>query len=308
MFTELTTYNASINGSSELDVMALGKVLSQSGYFQDAKEAAQAAVKVLAGRELGIGAIAAMTGIFIVKGRVTLSANLIAAIIMRSLKYRYRVTRLDDTGCEIAFYEGNQEIGRSVFNEGDAKAAGLAGGDNWRKFPRNMYFARAMSNGAKWYCPDVFAGPVYTPDELDDVPSLPPAPLADVLTGEVVEAPAQPAPKPNGNTKALYISKINALIACARAIGIEITDADGLESKTLDELKNAGQKLRNAIAEHIGLLRDECVRLVGAPLPEEELMIDPFKADPAVIQQHGEMLNARIVALQTSAPAEEVTA
>ena len=30
-----------------------------------------------------------------------------------------------------------------------------------------MLFARAMSNGVRWYCPDVFAGmAVYTPDEM----------------------------------------------------------------------------------------------------------------------------------------------
>jgi hypothetical protein len=29
-----------------------------------------------------------------------------------------------------------------------------------------MLYARALSNGAKWYCPDVFGGPIYTPDEL----------------------------------------------------------------------------------------------------------------------------------------------
>ena len=46
-------------------------------------------------------------------------------------------------------------------------AAGLDSNTNWRKYPRNMLFARAISNGARWYCPDLFGGsPVYTPDEL----------------------------------------------------------------------------------------------------------------------------------------------
>jgi hypothetical protein len=29
-----------------------------------------------------------------------------------------------------------------------------------------MLFSRALTNGARWYTPDVFGGPVYTPDEL----------------------------------------------------------------------------------------------------------------------------------------------
>lgn len=156
------------------DPLSLGKVLAQSGYFQDAKDAAQAAVKVLAGQEMGIGAIAAMTGIYIVKGRVTLSANLMAAQIKRSGKYNYRITRHDDESCEIAFFEGGEEIGRSSFTADDAKKAGLwNSSDPWRKTPRNMLFSRAMSNGCKWYCPDIFAGPIYTPDELDAEPQQP---------------------------------------------------------------------------------------------------------------------------------------
>jgi hypothetical protein len=198
--TGMIKYEASQGG--ELDVMTLGRVLADSGYFSDAKDAAQAIVKVLAGREMGIGSIAAMTGIYLVKGRVTLSANLMAAQIKRSGKYNYRVARLDDTGCELVFFEGNQEIGRSSFTADDAKAAGLLNSsDPWRKTPRNMYFARAISNGAKWYTPDVFSGPVYTPDEMDgapidvtpQAPARPPRP-AHNADGEVIDAEPEADP------------------------------------------------------------------------------------------------------------------
>jgi hypothetical protein len=180
----------------DLDTMTLGKVLAQSGYFQDAREAAQAIVKVLAGRELGIGPVAAMTGIYIVKGRVTLSANLIGAAIKRSGRYNYRVCAMDNEACAIEFFENGETIGLSEFSMRDAAAAGLSGG-NWKSYPRNMLFARAISNGAKWFCPDVFAGPIYTPDELGE--------RVDGETGEpiditpppqmtVVELPQSPPP------------------------------------------------------------------------------------------------------------------
>src|SRR5690242_9743510 len=100
---------------NDMDVMTLGKVLSQSGYFQDARDAAQAVVKVLAGQELGFGPIASMSGVYIVNGKPTLSANLMAAAIKRSHKYDYRITRLDNDGCEIAFYQGADQIGISTF-------------------------------------------------------------------------------------------------------------------------------------------------------------------------------------------------
>jgi hypothetical protein len=147
--------------------LSLGEVLTRSGLFSDVRDAAQAVVKILAGRELGVGPVASMAGLNVIKGRVTLSAHLMAALIRRSRRYDFRVQRLDDQGCEIEYRMGKEVIGLSSFTIDDARKAGLASGDNWRKYPRNMLFARAMSNGARWYCPDVFGGPVYTPEELD---------------------------------------------------------------------------------------------------------------------------------------------
>lgn len=148
------------------DVMTLGEVLAKSGFFQDARGAAQAVVKVLAGRELGFGPIASMTGVHIVKGKPVMSATLMAAAVQRSKKYRFRVTEMTDKACKIVFYEGQEQIGESSFTMDDAKKAGLGGNPTWTSFPRNMLYARALSNGARWYTPEIFGGPVYTPDEL----------------------------------------------------------------------------------------------------------------------------------------------
>jgi hypothetical protein len=148
------------------DTMILGETLAKSGYFSDAKEAAQAVVKILAGRELGFGAIASMTGISIIKGQVSIGANLMAAAIKRDPRYDYRVAALDGEHCEIVFYQDSVELGRSTFSKADAQTAGLMNA-TWTKFTRNMLFARALSNGARWYCPDACGGaPVYTPEEL----------------------------------------------------------------------------------------------------------------------------------------------
>ena len=157
-----------LNTATLEDPERLGRLLAASGYFEDTKDAAQAVVKVLAGAELGFGPIASMTGVYIVKGRVTMSANLMAAAIKRwKPRYNFKLRDLTNEKAVIVFYEDGEEVGTSEFTMDDAKTANLAGSDNWRKYPRNMLFARAMSNGAKFYCPDVFAGaPVYTPDEL----------------------------------------------------------------------------------------------------------------------------------------------
>ena len=149
------------------ETLSLGETLAKSGYFSDAKGAAQAVVKILAGAELGFGPIASMTGVHIVQGKPTLGANLMGAAIKRTGKYNYRVVTLNEQQCEIAFYEDGEEVGRSAFAMADAQRAGLANKDNWKKYPRNMLFSRCLSNGARWYCPDVFSGVTpYTPEEL----------------------------------------------------------------------------------------------------------------------------------------------
>jgi hypothetical protein len=145
------------------DTLKLGEVLARSKRFADDVSPEQAVVKVLAGQELGFGPIASMTGIYVIKGRVTVSANMMAQAVKRSTKYDYRIVQMDDTFCEIAFFEAGEELGLSVFTIDDARKAGT---QNLDRFPRNMLFARAMSNGVKWYCPDVFSTGVYTPEEL----------------------------------------------------------------------------------------------------------------------------------------------
>lgn len=187
------------------DPITLGNVLARSGFFADSRDAAQAAVKVMAGQELGFGPVASMTGIYIVKGRVTLSANLMAAAIRNSRRYDFRVREHTDKTCRIEFYgpkldgPGMEQLGASEFTMNDAQKAGLAGSEAYRKFPRNMLYARALSNGAKWYCPDVFGGgPAYTPDELTDQVTYD----TDGQIVAVVEDAAPPPPPTTGNSAA----------------------------------------------------------------------------------------------------------
>ena len=249
--------------TKQLDVMELGNLLAKSGYFKDATDAAQAVVKVLAGQELGFGPVASMTGIHIIKGRVTLSANLIGAAVKRSGRYDYQVEKLDDTQCIITFCNAHSKIGTSSFSIEDAKRAGLLNGDNWKKYPRNMLFARALSNGAKWYCPDVFGGPVYTPDEL----GIP----VDGETFEVVDVTPEPKPgwqpatkgetdDPNQETEhKMYDSRRDAYIARINELNGQLAtpndiDQTWLSEMSQNELVGYGQELGRAVkaeAEHL---------------------------------------------------------
>jgi hypothetical protein len=161
--TSLPTGAANLQLQSLDDVMRLGEVLAQSGFFDDARDAGRAVTKILAGAERGISPIASMTGIHVIKGKITMGADLIATQLKRHPQYDYRVAHLSDEKCVIGFYESGEKIGESAFDEDDAEAAGV---NNMNKFPRNMLFARAMTNGVKWYCPDAVDGDVYTPEEM----------------------------------------------------------------------------------------------------------------------------------------------
>lgn len=172
-------------------IQRTARMLAVSGYFDAKGESpvalAQMAVKILAGRELGFGPFAAVRGIHIIQGAPSVSANLMAAAVKSSRRYDYRVREHTAQVCRIEFFEradsGKWEpVGFSEFSVEDAKRAGTK---NMDKYPKNMLFARAMSNGVRFYCPDVFSGvSVYTPEELG----------ADVdADGDIVDAyPTQP--------------------------------------------------------------------------------------------------------------------
>lgn len=151
------------------ETMQLGTVLASSGYYADAKDASQAVAKILTGRELGFGPMMSLSGVYIIQGKPSLSANLMASAIKRSGKYDYRIKEHTNEVCAIEFFQGGESLGVSRFSKEDAQIAGALDGQNkhsWKKYPRNMLFARAMSNGARFFTPDIFGGPVFDPEEL----------------------------------------------------------------------------------------------------------------------------------------------
>jgi hypothetical protein len=147
------------NGEIDL-IYRLADGLAQSGMFKDAQQATQAFAKLIFGRDLGLSATQAMTDIHIVEGKPEMSANLQAAKVRSSDIYGYRVVDLTNERCEIVFSRyGEDLVPSSMFTIEDAKRAGLVKEKSaWVKYPRNMLFARAMSNGVAWHCPDVTNG------------------------------------------------------------------------------------------------------------------------------------------------------
>lgn len=160
----METHLQTIPQMSVNEIETISDSFFKSGLFTDVKSAQQAMVKIMAGAEVGLPPFQSMSGIHIILGKPVIGAGLIASKIKGSSKYDYKVIQMDEKLCSIDFYQGKGKIGNSTFSAEDAKKAQTK---NMEKHPKNMLFARAISNGVKWYCPDVFGGPVYVPEEKE---------------------------------------------------------------------------------------------------------------------------------------------
>lgn len=166
-------------------------------------------IKILAGQAHGMEIFTAVNSFEVIDGKLGMKPVAMAAQIRKSRRYDYRILYLEDDGCKIEFLDlDNQEtLGIHSFLRKDAEKAGLVNKDNWKRYPRDMYYSRCMSGGTKKYCPDVLEGNIYTPEEISefDAPPRPPAPQAPPAPayadtapipeddGEVIE---EPEPRP----------------------------------------------------------------------------------------------------------------
>jgi hypothetical protein len=193
--------DAQFNDTHLSTLRTTSKLFAASGMFDDARSEAQAFVKIMAGRELGITALMAMTKIYIVKGKIMVGADIVASKIKSSGKYDYRIKKLDNNACVIDFFENKELVYTSNFTIEDARKAKLIKeGGAWETWPRPMLFSKAITQGGRIVCPHILNG-AYTPEEFgietdDDghvkdmkqVITVVPSPtIVDEVTGEIIE-------------------------------------------------------------------------------------------------------------------------
>lgn len=120
------------------------------------------------GVELGMSPVTALMSISVIKGKPSLAANAMVAMVLSSGKAKY--FRCVETGPDSATYEtlriGDPEPSRKTFTQAQAKAAGLAGG-MYGKYPQQMLEARAKSYLARDVYPDVLHGMASTEEVMD---------------------------------------------------------------------------------------------------------------------------------------------
>jgi hypothetical protein len=147
------------------NMLSQARVLLRSGMLPShIRSPEQAVVVMVRGRELGIGPMEALTSINFIKGKVSSSTQLMLALIYRSGQLEdIEMVRGDPSTCTMK--RKNMTPHTASFGSENAKRAGLAFKDNYRKYPETMYLWRAIAICARVVFPDI-VGAVYTPDEL----------------------------------------------------------------------------------------------------------------------------------------------
>lgn len=193
MTTQALTIRQELTPSTWEMLMSVGTAIKASRVFGSAT-AEEAAIKLLFCYENGLPLTTASNGLYVVNGRIAARTNVIAAQLRRHPDYDYEVVEITPKGATVAILrrvDGKlTEAGRASFTLDDAKQAGLLGKDNWKNYPEDLCFARALSRAQRRYAPDVFGQPVYTPEELNE--NIVDAPSWTVIPSVAAVGPAKP--------------------------------------------------------------------------------------------------------------------
>jgi len=145
------------------------------------------AAAILLGREMHLGPMASLRGIDVIEGRPSLTAQMLGARIYAA---GHRIEWADDNNdkhCTVRVTRGDGLGSAEVtWTIADAERAGLAGKANWKKYPRQMLRARALTEAASMACPDVALGL----DAAETAVDNPQAPTAETTRIRVETQPS----------------------------------------------------------------------------------------------------------------------
>lgn len=260
------------------DSLALQKVsqgLFKSGLFPNAKNEMGAFAIIEYGYELGIPPMMALKNINIISGQLACNAQLMLSLAV-SRGVTYNVLEESDTGAKIEFKRGNN-VYTAEFNKKDADAAGLTGKDNWKKYPRDMYFWRAVAKGIRRIAPDAVMG-LYTADEISEGKFID---VVDVPVEQPVPTPDQPKEQPSvsDSTYAIVtVTDVRKRTGTNKTTGkpwtkYVVKDEDGNEYGTFDQApaQFAKESIGTGVRVRIVYKEDKFGKnLESISLPEEE--------------------------------------
>lgn len=176
--------------------------------YRGRREAVLAAI--LTGQEAGIGPMQAIAGFDVIDGSAKMKPELARALVLAAghdLWYEdHSATKVTACGKRA----GSDKVTKVVWTLDDAKRAGLAGKQNWQRYPRQMLVARATGELCSLIFGDVTkgfssGGDQELVDEAPEVaqeatPAVAPEPVARrkrkaSTPAQVAETPPEPLPE-----------------------------------------------------------------------------------------------------------------
>lgn len=161
------------------DIERMAVAMSGSGLF-GMKTKEQAVALMLIAQAEGLHPAIAARDYHIIDGKPALKAD---AMLARFISGGGKVEWHEHTNEKVSATFSHPSGGSIVvdWDIARAKAAGLAGKQNWNKYPRQMLRARVISEGVRAVYPVANSG-LYTPEEVQDFSN---APQINTIEGEV---------------------------------------------------------------------------------------------------------------------------
>jgi hypothetical protein len=155
------------------------------------------AAAILYGAEVGLEPMQSLAKIAVIKGRPALTAEAMRSLVAAA-GHELWIEESTATRCIAAGRRHGQErVGRVTWTFDDAKRAGIAGQDNWRRYPNAMLVARATATLARQMFADVIGG-MAAAEELEDEPANGGGPA---VASAPPPADAPPPPPAAGRTR-----------------------------------------------------------------------------------------------------------
>lgn len=173
-------------------VATMANAVAQSGLFGFKNEAQAFALMCVAQAD-GIPPIKAVQQYHIIDGKPALKSE---AMLARFQAAGGKIRWTERTAQRVSLWLSHPQAGELevTWDMERAKAAGLAGKNQWKAYPMQMMSARCISEGVRALCPACLGG-FYTPEEERDMAQDAPQPTPSPKATEAPKAPKAKTPK-----------------------------------------------------------------------------------------------------------------
>lgn len=178
------------------------------------------------GDALGVPYTQVMQSMVVARGKMTMSADLMGAVVRRAgHKLRLREDG-DSVTADLIRADDPDYTFTVTWDKAKAQAAGLWGSRGpWQQYPRQMLRARAITEVCRQGASDALAGTVYTPEELEPTPAqnVPQEPTQDHAQRDMTRTILMDYCRESGRDA-------NEVWRAAQAAGATMDDPDSLSA------------------------------------------------------------------------------